>query len=109
MTGRLPTYEELLELVQQQQRQIDALTAEVARLRGELEKVRRAGKRQAAPFRKDPPKPNPKTPGRKSGEQHGEHGHRPPPPPELIDEVHEACLPDACPHCAGCLVETGLA
>jgi transposase len=107
MTGRLPSYEELLELVQQQQRQIDALTAEVARLRGELEEVRRAGKRQAAPFRKGPPKANPKTPGRKPGEQHGDHGHRP--PPDQIDEVHEACLPDACPHCAGRLIETGLA
>jgi transposase len=108
MTGRPPTYEELLDLVQQQQRQIEALTAEVARLRAELDEAQRAAKRQAAPFRKGPPKPNPKRPGRKAGDQHGQHGHRPPPPPEQIDEVHEAVLPDVCPHCSGRLVETDL-
>jgi transposase len=108
MTGRLPTCEELLELVQQQQRQIEALTAENARLRAELDEARRAGKRQAAPFRKGPPKPDPKRPGRKAGERHGPHGHRPPPPPDQIDEVHEARLPDVCPHCSGGLTETGL-
>jgi len=106
MTGRLPSYEELQELVRQQQRQIATLTAEVESLRAQLDHSRRAGKRQAAPFRKGPPQPNPKRPGRKSGAQHGTHGHRPPPPPDQIDEVYEACLPDACPHCAGQLVET---
>jgi transposase len=108
MTGRPPTYEELLDLVQQQQRQIEALTAEVARLRAELDEARRGGKRQAAPFRKGPPKPNPERPGRKAGDQHGRHGHRPPPPADQIDEVHEAVLPDVCPHCAGSLIETDL-
>jgi transposase len=106
MTGRLPSYEELQELVRQQQRQIEALTAEVERLRVQLDETRRAGKRQAAPFRKGPPQPNPQRPGRKSGEQHGRHGRRPPPPLEQIDEVHQACLPDACPHCAGPLIQT---
>src|SRR5437588_9419762 len=106
MTGSLPTYEELLDLVQRQQRQIEALTAEVARLRGELDEARRASKRQAAPFRKGPPRPNPKRPGRRAGDQHGEHGHRPPPSSDQIDEVHEAPLPEACPHCAGGLIET---
>jgi transposase len=109
MTAPLPSYEELLELVQQQQRHIEALTAEVARLRAELGAARRASKRQAAPFRKGPPKPDPKPPGRKAGDRHGEHGHRPPPPPEHLDEILEAHLPDACPHCAGPLVETELA
>jgi transposase len=108
MSGDRPTYDELLDLVARQQRQIDALTAEVARLRAELDEARRATKRQAAPFRKGPPKPSPKRPGRKAGDRHGQHGHRPPPPPEQIDEVHEAVLPDVCPHCAGGLVETDL-
>lgn len=109
MTEPLPSHEELLELVQQQQRRIEALTAEVSRLRAELDEARRASKRQAAPFRKGPPKPQPKRPGRKAGGQHGRHGHRPPPPPEQIDEVHEALLPEACPHCQGPLVETEIA
>ncbi len=105
----MPSYEELLELVRQQQRQIQALTAEVSRLRADLDEARRAGKRQAAPFRKGPPKPDPKRPGRKAGAQHGRHGRRPLPLPEQIDEVHEALLPSACPHCQGPLVETEVA
>ena len=51
----------------------------------------------------------PKTPGRKSGDAHGKHGHRPPPSSEQVAECHEAHLPDACPHCQGLLVETGTA
>jgi transposase len=107
MTEARPTYDELLELVQQQRRQLEALQAEVARLRAELDSVRRQGKRQAAPFRKGPPKPDPKRPGRKAGDQHGSHGHRPPPPPTQIDEVLEAPLPAACPDCGGTLTPTG--
>jgi transposase len=84
------------------------LEAQVARLTGVLDEARRAGKRQAAPFRKGPPKPDPKTPGRKAGEQHGTHGHRPP-PAEPITECHEAPLPDTCPYCRGRLVETDVA
>lgn len=102
-----PSYDELLDLLRQQQRQIEALQAENARLRAELEAARRAGKRQAAPFRKGPPEAHPRRPGRKAGEAHGAHGHRP--PPDHVDEVHAARLPDACPHCAGALTETGRA
>jgi transposase len=87
-------------------KRVAELEAQVATLTRKLEEALRAGKRQAAPFRKDPPKPNPKTPGRKSGDAHGTHGHRPPPPPEAVAECHEAPLPDACPHCHGPLVET---
>ena len=65
--------------------------------------------RQAAPFRKGPPRPDPKTPGRKPGDAHGTHGHRPPPPPDQVAECHDASLPDACPHWHGRLVETGTA
>jgi transposase len=90
-------------------KQVAELKAQVAELTRKLEESLRAGKRQAAPFRKGPPKPNPKTPGRKAGEQHGAHGHRPPPPPDQIHERHEAKLPDACPHCQGPIVETGTA
>src|SRR3954471_11706874 len=86
--------------------ELEALVAELTR---SLEAALRAGKRQAAPFRKGPPKPNPKTPGRKSGDAHGTHGHRPPPPPEQVAECYEAPLRDACPHCQGRLVETGTA
>lgn len=85
---------------------IAALEKRVADLQALVEEAQRAGKRQAAPFAKGEPKRRPKRPGRKKGERHGKHGHRPPPPPEAIDETHEAPLPDACPDCGGTLQET---
>jgi transposase len=88
---------------------IAQLEAQVADLTRRLEDALRTGKRQAAPFRKGPPKDQPKTPGRKSGDAHGNHGHRPPPSPEQINECHDVPLPDACPHCQGRLIETGIA
>ncbi len=88
---------------------IAQLEAQVAELTRRLEDALRAGKRQAAPFRKGPAKAQPQTPGRKSGDAHGRHGHRPEPPPEQINECHEAPLPHACPHCQGRLIETGIA
>jgi transposase len=91
------------------------LEAEVARLREQveqltrlLEQTLRAGKRQAAPFSKGPPKGAPKRPGRKPGQDYGAKAHRPPPPPEQIDETHEAPLPDACPDCGGPVDETDI-
>lgn len=71
-----------------------------------LETVARAGKRQAAPFSKGPPKADPKKPGRKSGPEHGTHHRRE--APETIDEVHEAALPDRCPGCGGAVRETSV-
>src|SRR5947209_1871400 len=56
--------------------QVAQRTAQVAELTRRLEEALRAGKRQAAPFRKGPPKPTPKTPGRKPGAAHGPHAHR---------------------------------
>jgi transposase len=85
------------------------LEARLADLTGRLAEAQRAGKRQAAPFRKGPPKPDPKRPGRRAGDAHGRHGHRPPPPPEQIQEVHEAPLPVACPGCGGAIHETHVA
>src|SRR5947209_9804983 len=90
-------------------KRVAELEAELADLSRRLEEALRSGKRQAAPFRKGPPQPDPKAPGRKAGDAHGPHGHRPPPPPELISECHEAPLPEACPHCCGRLVESEVA
>ena len=81
------------------QRRVAELEAQVERLTRLLEQQQRAGKRQAAPFAKGSPKPNPKKPGRKPGKDYGTKAHRP--PPERIDEVHEAHLPDTCPDCGG--------
>jgi transposase len=87
---------------------IAELEARVAELTRRLDEAVRAAKRQAAPFRKGAPNPNPKKPGRKSGDDHGQHAHRPT-PPGPINECHEASLPQRCPHCNGPLIQTGTA
>jgi transposase len=83
------------------QRRVHKLQAESERLRGQLEQATRAGKRQAGPFAKGEPKPNPGKPGRKPGKDYGTKAHRQPPTPDQIDEVYEAPLPDRCPDCGG--------
>ena len=75
------------------------LRTEIAELRRIIEELRRAGKRQAGPFSKGLPKPQPKRPGRKSGDDYGTQFSRA--EPERIDETYEAELPAACPHCGG--------
>lgn len=82
-----------------------ALRKEVAELRRIIEELRRAGKRQAGPFSKGPPKPKPKRPGRKPGDEYGTQFCRS--EPERIDETYQAELLEACPHCGGaCVIET---
>ena len=76
------------------------LEAELARIKGQLEEAERAGKRQAAPFSKGPPKAKPKRPGRKAGHP---AAHRP--RPERVDRVLEAELPPVCPSCGGELTD----
>jgi transposase len=107
-----PSYDDLVrenerlradnEALRQQLVALQAKLDEALRL---LEEARRASKRQAAPFRKGPPKPNPKTPGRKSGPAHGQHGHRPVPPPDQVQQTFDAPLPAACPCCGGPVAE----
>ena len=92
MSEGKPTYSEL-------EARVAELEAQVASLLKKLEEQKRKGKRQAAPFSKGPPKAKAKTPGRKSGEQYGDHKRRA--IPETIDEIHDAPLPDHCPHCDG--------
>jgi transposase len=92
----------------QRDREIDQLKQRIAALEKRLDDKERASKRQAAPFSKGPPAVQPKKPGRKPGPPYGQHAHRPPPPPEAIEETLEAPLPDACPHCGGQLHEDGV-
>jgi transposase len=75
----------------------DRRIAELERL---LEDARRSGKRQAAPFRRrDEPADEPGRPGRRSGGEHGRHGHRM--APAAADRTVEAPLPGCCPDCGG--------
>jgi transposase len=79
------------------------LVDRVEELEKALEDAHRRSKRQTAPFSKGDPKAEPKTPGRKSGDAHGRHGHRRVPvgPP---DRELDAPLPTCCPHCGGDVV-----
>jgi transposase len=78
--------------VKRLQARVDALTAQV-------EELRRAGKRQAAPFSRDRPSSSPRRPGRKAGAAYGRHGRRP--VPGRVDRVVAVGLPEACPRCGG--------
>lgn len=88
---------------------VRALEAEVATLRREVENLTRAGKRQAAPFSKGKPKPDPKRPGRKPGKAYGRRASRP--VPKHVDETHDVPLPRACAQqgCDGRVHEEGVA
>jgi transposase len=100
ISGKCPHCEKL-------QREIDRLKQQVETLTAALEEVRRAGKRQAAPFRKKGPKVDPQKPGRKPGEDYGEHHRRA--VPETMDETYEVWLPAKCPGCGGShLTETSV-
>jgi transposase len=108
------TYEQLLHVVAQKDRQIaqqqsriEQLEGQVAQLRvqvreltARLEEALRANKRQAGPFAKGPPKDHPKPPGRKAGPDYGLKAYRPI-PDGIPDEIIDVPLPDRCPHCAG--------
>ncbi len=99
-TSSCPRCHELEAQVAALQRRVAELTAQVEKLTAALEAALRAGKRQAAPFRKaDGPAAAPKKPGRKKGRRHGCHRHRLPLAPHEIDETYEAPLPDRCPTC----------
>jgi transposase len=104
-----PTYQELLEENARLKSQLQAAQAQIEKLIGLVDKLRREEKRQAAPFRKQAaPAAPPKKPGRKSGRRHGRHAHRSIPP--RIDEAYDVPLPTACPHCGGAhLSETHIA
>ncbi len=79
-------------MVEQQAKTIEKLTAA-------LEEARRVGKRQAAPFRQGPLKPEPKRPGRKPGDQYGQQFRRAVPSDDEIDETYDVPLLPVCPQC----------
>ncbi len=82
------------------------LVEEVSHLKELLEKERRAGKRQAAPFSKGKPKACARPSGRRPGDLYGRKAHRA--PPGRIDEIIEAPLPERCPSCSGVINETNI-
>jgi transposase len=87
-------------LIAKQAARIAELEARLAELEQKLDEAQRRGKRQATPFSKGSPKPQPKTPGRKGGHP---AAHRP--KPERITRIVEAPLPSHCPACGGTVIE----
>jgi transposase len=83
------------------ERQVVALEREVAQVKATLEQAQRAGKRQAAPFRRRKRQVNPKKSGRKPGHP---PAHRP--IPDHVDVEVEVPL-GSCPHCGGEVDEQG--
>jgi chromosome segregation ATPase len=57
------------------------LQARVGELAAQIEQLRRASRRQAAPFSKGTTAPHPRRPGRKAGMAYGHHARRPVPDP----------------------------
>ena len=82
-----------------QSKQIASQAKQIESLTSQLDEQRRAGKRQAGPFSKGPPKADPKPPGRKPGDACGQHKRRE--IPDQIDETYDVPLPPKCPHCGG--------
>jgi len=76
----------------------ERLAQEIARLQKLVEEAVRKRQRNTAPFSRDNPKPNPKTAGRKPGDQYGQQATRP--TPLKVDEQIAVPLPSCCPHCA---------
>lgn len=99
MAGDLSTTARCPNCARLEQR-IGELEERVAQLERLLENATRAQKRQAAPFSKGLPKDDPKTPGRKPGNDYGPKAHRPP-PEEKPDEIIDVPLPTRCPDCGG--------
>jgi transposase len=81
--------------------QIVALEHQVAELKAQLEQAQRAGRRQAAPFRRRTRKSNPKKPGQKPGHP---SAHRP--IPDQVDATVDVPL-GSCPYCGGDVDEHG--
>ena len=93
-------------VIDAQAAEIVVLKEQVAKLTLLLEEARRGGKRQAAPFSKGDPLPDPKRPGRKPGKAYGKRSERS--VPERVDRELDAATPTVCPDCGGEIVADGV-
>jgi transposase len=79
----------------------ERLRERVRSLEARVEELRRAAKRQAAPFSRGEPKRAPARGGRRPGAEYGRQARREVPVPDRVDEEVFVPLPDACPGCGG--------
>ena len=100
--------DELMGLVTQLQGQVAQLTAAKEELHKQVAELKRAGKRQAAPFSKGERSSRPKRPGRKPGM--GSFSYRKSPSPDEVTEplVEVAVGEDTCPGCGVRLEHEGV-
>ena len=80
-------------------RENDRLKQKIDHLEKQLAAVRRAGRRQAAPFAKERPQGRGGRPGRRAGAAYGRQACRP--CPAQVDEHYSASAPATCPDCGG--------
>ena len=101
--------DELMGLVTQLQGQVAQLTAAKEELHKQVAELKRAGKRQAAPFSKGGRSSRPKRPGRKPGM--GSFSYRKSPSPDGVTEPLVSrwrVAEDTCPGCGGRLEHEGV-
>ena len=100
--------DDLVKLVLAQQHQIAELTAKIEALQAEVERLKRAGQRQAAPFSKGTRVTAPKKPGRKPGQ--GRFRYRAAPEQATLpgSAIEVPVTLSACPACGGRLVAMGV-
>ena len=97
------TLEEALRKNAELRQRLAEVEKHVQALREQLLEAQRANKRQAAPFSKGEPKTTPKKPGRKRRHKGAFRG-----PPEHVDTIKGARLPESRPECGGAVSETRL-
>jgi transposase len=86
-------------------REVDSLKRRITELLGSVETLRRASKRQSAPFSDGSHAKHPKRSGRKAGPGYGAKAHRG--VPDHVDQTVEVACPARCP-CGGAVVVDGV-
>src|SRR2546426_443549 len=99
--------DDLGKLVLEQQHHIAVLTAKVEALQAEVERLKREGQRQAAPFSKGTRVAAPKKPGRKPGKGLFRYRAAPEQAPLPGSSLEVPVTLRACPACGGRLVAAG--
>ncbi len=100
--------DDLGKLVLEQQHHIAVLTAKVEALQAEVERLKREGQRQAAPFSKGTRVAAPKKPGRKPGKGLFRYRAAPEQAPLPGSPLEVPVTLRACPACGGRLVAAGI-
>lgn len=94
-----PSYDDLAAENAQLRQELAELREQLAAALAEIDRLKRSGKRQAAPFSTGQRISRPKKPGRKRGQGH--FARRPAPPPESVTQEHQVLVAEAACPCGG--------